>query len=105
MADDPAADNKQARIAVQVEDTGLEARYANAFNVHPGGEEVTLDFAYQMPPVRNPNQGQGTAENGSPDATMRVKVGQRVSMTYATAQRLSQALQQVLAQRGSKSQP
>ncbi|MEM9295362.1 MAG: DUF3467 domain-containing protein [Planctomycetota bacterium] len=98
-----AADTKPARIAVQVEDAGLESRYANAFNVHPGGEELTIDFAYQMPPVRA-QQGQADAPAPDHDATMRVKVGQRISMTYGTAQRLHQALQQAISHRAAQAQ-
>lgn len=82
MADDKkkeeAASNGQQTITIELDDTGVEAIYANMCRVASTPEEVILDLAL------NPNP-MGTEST-------KLKVSQRVILNHYTAKRLASLL-------------
>ncbi|MCH8921580.1 MAG: DUF3467 domain-containing protein [Planctomycetes bacterium] len=79
-ADKPAADQpqQQQRLQIQLDDTGISARYANFCRVNGTPEELIIDFGLNAQPF------------GAPAETLRVN--QRLVINYYTAKRLLAAL-------------
>ena len=80
-AAEPAAEEKQQqqqRQQIQLDDTGITARYANFCRVNGTPEELIIDFGLNAQPF------------GAPTETLRVN--QRLVINYYTAKRLLAAL-------------
>ena len=78
-ADQPAAAQpQQQRQQIELDDTGISARYANFCRVNGTPEELIIDFGLNAQPF------------GAPADTL--KVNQRLVINYYTAKRLLAAL-------------
>jgi len=69
-----AAEQQQQQIRVEIDDSGVEAIYANMCRVSSTPEEVILDLALNPNPVGTP-----------PD---KIRISQRVILNHFTAKRL-----------------
>jgi hypothetical protein len=77
-AADKPADEQQQRPQIQLDDSGISARYANFCRVNGTPEELIIDFGLNAQPF------------GAPTETL--KVNQRLVINYYTAKRLLAAL-------------
>ncbi len=69
---------------LQIDETGLEGRYANLTRVIAGPEEVVIDFGLLVPNQQNPQQ-------------QNAKLSDRVVLNYYNAKRLAMTLNATIA--------
>lgn len=76
--DQPAGSGESAQVRLELDDSDVEALYANLCRVSSTPEEVILDLALNPNPMGAPGQ--------------RLKVSQRVILNHYTAKRLAALL-------------
>ncbi len=80
----PAEQPSTRRLRLEQDEQALARSYANAFRSFTSGEEVVVDFGFNL--VRL--DGQQRAEDGA-DGTVQLEWNQRTVLSYRTAKRLA----------------
>lgn len=90
-APEAVAQPGQRQVMLRIDDAGATSSYANAYNLFPSNEEITVDLAMRLPGRKVP-----TGQEGQTAEELRLKVEHRVVMNYATAKRLAGSLVQTI---------
>ena len=80
----PADPPETRRLRLEQDEQGLARSYANAFRSFTSGEEVVVDFGFNLVRLDGPNAG----ENGV-DGTVQLEWNQRTVLSYRTAKSLA----------------
>ena len=91
MAEEQNDAQQTQQIRLQVDERGMETKYANAFRTHPMPDEVMIDFGMNFPMM------QPAAEGEEPKPGILLKVDTRVVMNYYSAKRLAMTLGQLIS--------
>ena len=81
-----SSDPQHAQVQLVVDERELRTAFANGYRIYTTGEEVVVDFGFNM---LNPNPQSGGSQ-------MLFKAGDRVIMSYPTIKRLSLSLAQLI---------
>ena len=77
-----------ANVQLVVDERDLKSTFANGYRIYTTGEEVVIDFGFNM---LNPNPGGGQQQ-------MLFKATERLIISYPTMKRLSLSLRQLVQQ-------
>ncbi|HEX4054896.1 MAG TPA: DUF3467 domain-containing protein [Tepidisphaeraceae bacterium] len=79
-------DSPQPGVQVLLDERELRQIYSNTYRIHVTADEVIIDLGFNMP---NPNPQTGQQQ-------VLLKISDRVVMSYLSAKRLGQSLQQLI---------
>lgn len=79
-------DPSNPQVQLVVDERDMRTSFANGYRIYTTGEEVVLDFGFNM---LNPNPQ-------NKEAQMLFKAGERVILSYPTVKRLSISLAQLI---------
>jgi hypothetical protein len=86
----PEVNQRQTKVRLRVNQNNMVTNYANSFRPVTSSDEVLIDFGInQTIAINNP-------EKNGPGAEIVFDVSDRIIMNYATAKRLTIALNQVI---------
>ena len=86
MSENLASNDPNAQVQLVVDERDLRSSFANGYRIYTTGEEVVVDFGFNM---LNPNPQSGQQQ-------MLFKAGDRVILSYPTVKRLSLSLAQLV---------